>query len=87
MHESAMVTSPTRIPPSQRHKPVQRRRPSSTAALRFNPRSFARFIAEPLNARLNSSCDISNSSRASACASFPAIASRAANAGSFSACE
>jgi hypothetical protein len=38
--------------------------PNTTAALRFNPRSFARFIGEPLNARLNSSRVISRRSRA-----------------------
>ena len=29
--------------------------PGTTAALRFSPRSFARFIGEPLNSRENSS--------------------------------
>ena len=53
--------------------------PSTTAALRWSPRSFARFIGEPLNFSLNSSCVIATSSRASVRASFPAIAPRAAN--------
>jgi hypothetical protein len=39
--------------------------PIETAALRFKSRSFARFIGEFLNAALNSSWDISSSSRAS----------------------
>ena len=52
---------------------------STTAAFRFNPASLARFIGERLNLSLNSSCVIATISRASARASFPAIASRAAN--------
>ena len=56
------------------------------AALRFSPRSFARFIGEPLNAVRKSSSLIARISRASVRASFPAITSRAANAGSFSSC-
>lgn len=48
------------------------------AALRFNPLSFARFIGDPWNAVLNSSCVIARSSRARVCASLPAIAVRGA---------
>ena len=55
------------------------RLPRTTAALRFKPLSFARFIGEFLNASENSSCDIASSSRASVRASFPASASRGAN--------
>lgn len=58
--------------------------PCTTDALRFSPRSFARLIGEPLNAALNSSCDIGSSSRASVRASLPPSTSRVANAGSFS---
>jgi hypothetical protein len=36
----------------------------TTAALRFSPRSFARFIGEPLNAAPSSVCVMPNSSRA-----------------------
>jgi hypothetical protein len=39
--------------------------PNTTAALRFDPRSFARFIGEPLDAAENSSCVIASNSRAS----------------------
>ena len=53
--------------------------PSTTVAFRCNPRNFARFIGERLNFSLNSSCVIATSSRASVRASFPAIASLAAN--------
>ena len=53
--------------------------PSTTDAFRFSPRSFARVIGEPLNAALNSACDIASSSRESVTASFPAMNSRAAN--------
>ena len=53
--------------------------PSTTAALRFNPRSFARFIGEPLSPTRNSSCVITSSALANARASFPAITSRGAN--------
>jgi len=56
--------------------------PSTTAALRLSPRSFARFIGEPLNARLHSSCVMARISRASDLASRPASASRSVNAGS-----
>ena len=52
--------------------------PNTTAASRFNPRSFARFIGEPLNAALNSAGYMPNSSRASWRASLPPNASRAA---------
>lgn len=38
--------------------------PSTTAAFRFNPRCFARFIGDLLNARENSSCDIASSAKA-----------------------
>jgi TolB-like protein/Flp pilus assembly protein TadD len=63
------------------HAPFVREKtlPSTTAAFRFNPASLARFIGERRNFSLNSSCVIATSSRASARASFPAIASRAAN--------
>ena len=61
--------------------------PSTTAALRFSPRSFERFIGELLNAAENSGCDIAGSSSASVLASLPAIAGRAANAASLSSCE
>jgi hypothetical protein len=56
--------------------------PSATAELRFNPRSLARFMGEPLNAAENSDCDMASSSRASDLASLPDSAGRAANAGS-----
>jgi hypothetical protein len=39
--------------------------PSTTAALRFIAGSFARSIGEPLNAALNSACDMPNESRES----------------------
>ena len=58
--------------------------PSNTAALRFYPRSAARFIGEPLNAALNCCRDIANNSRASVRASLPARILRTANAGSLS---
>lgn len=51
-------------------------------ALRFNPRSFARFIGEPLNAILKYSSDIANRSRASVRAFLSAIAARGQNASS-----
>lgn len=51
---------------------------STTAAVRFSPRSFARFIGEPLKAAENSSCVMPSSSRASVRASIPASPSRAA---------
>jgi hypothetical protein len=51
--------------------------PSTTAALRFSPRSFARFIGGPLNAPLNSSGVICRISRASVRASLLPNASRA----------
>lgn len=54
-------------------------RVSPATASRFNPRSFARFIGEPSNARLNSSCVISRI--AGVRSSRPAITSRAARAG------
>jgi hypothetical protein len=53
--------------------------PSTTAALRFNPRSFARFMGLPLNAALNSSCVIARSSSASRRAFFPRRTSRVAS--------
>jgi hypothetical protein len=53
--------------------------PSTTAALRLSPRSFARFIGEFLNAAENCSCVIASRSRASVRASLPASASRASN--------
>lgn len=53
--------------------------PSTTAALRFNPRSFARFIGEPLNAAVNSARDMATSSRDIVGASRPATAARGAN--------
>ncbi|ODT04187.1 MAG: hypothetical protein ABS52_05920 [Gemmatimonadetes bacterium SCN 70-22] len=56
--------------------------PSTTAELRFNPRSLARFMGEPLKAAENSGCDMASSSRASDLASLPDSAGRAANAGS-----
>ena len=52
--------------------------PNTTAALRFEPRSFPRFVGEPLNAAPNSLCDMPNSSRASCRASLPSSASRGA---------
>ncbi len=52
--------------------------PSTTAALRVNPRSLARFIGEPLNAAENSGCVICRISRAKVLASFPATTSRGA---------
>lgn len=58
--------------------------PSTTAALRFSPRSFARFIGDLLKARENSSCAIPSRSRASVRVSLPPNAARGANAGSFS---
>jgi hypothetical protein len=56
--------------------------PSTTAALRFNPRSLARFIGDPRNASENSDGDMAKNSRARVGASLPAIAGRAAKAGS-----
>jgi hypothetical protein len=53
-------------------------------ALRFRPRSFARFIGEPLNAALNSGGDVASNSRASVRASFPPNAGCGAKDGSFS---
>ena len=38
--------------------------PSATAALRLRPRTFARFIGEPVTAWLNSSWRMPNNSRA-----------------------
>ena len=55
--------------------------PSTTAALRFRPRSFARFMGEPLNATENSSGAIASRARASWRVSLPASTSRGANAG------
>jgi len=63
---------------------VRTQLPRTTAAFRFKPRSFERFIGEPLNARPNSSCDMPRISRASVRASRPVSASRAAKAGSVS---
>ncbi len=40
--------------------------PSATAALRLRPRTFARFIGEPVTAWLNSSWRMPNNSRARA---------------------
>jgi hypothetical protein len=45
----------------------------------ISPRSYARFIGEPLNAALNSVCDMPNNSHASVRPSFVPNASRAAN--------
>ena len=59
---------------------------STPAAFRFSPASFARFIADPLNAALNSSCVIASKSRARIHASFPASTARGANSGTFNAC-
>jgi hypothetical protein len=53
--------------------------PNTTAALRFRPRTFARFIGEPLNAALHFDRVMSNSSRASVRASLVPHASRGAN--------
>ena len=55
--------------------------PSTTAALRFKPRSLARFIGEPLNATENSEADISSNSRDSVRASLSATAGLAAKEG------
>ena len=56
--------------------------PSTTAALRFNPRSFARFIGEPLNAAEYSSRDIDSNHRAVARESCPSSDFREENASS-----
>jgi hypothetical protein len=56
--------------------------PSTTAELRFNPLSLARFMGEPLNAAENSDCDMASNSTASDRASLPDSAERGANAGS-----
>lgn len=56
--------------------------PSTTAELRLSPRSFARFIGEPLNAVENSDCDIASRVRARVLASLPDSTERGANAGS-----
>ena len=61
--------------------------PSTNTAFRCNPRSFARFIGEFLNAALNAPCDICNRSRARVRASLPASARRALNARLVSSCE
>ena len=53
------------------------------SALRLRPRSFARIIADSLNAVRNSSSLIARIWVASVRASFPAIIGRASNAGSF----
>jgi hypothetical protein len=53
--------------------------PSTTAALRLSPRSFARFIGEHRNAAEKSSWVMPNSSRASVHASLLPNASRGAN--------
>jgi len=61
---------------------------SSTAnALRFNPRSFARFIGDFLNTTLNCSSSIATTSLANVRASFPATISRGANATSVASLE
>jgi hypothetical protein len=59
--------------------------PSTTAALRANPRRFARFIALPLKRALNSACDMVTSSRATVRASGESNPSRDASAGSINA--
>ena len=56
--------------------------PSTTDALRFNPRNLARFMGEPLNAAENSDGDMVSSSSASERESLPASAALGANAGS-----
>jgi hypothetical protein len=61
--------------------------PSTTAELRFNPRSLARFIGDSLNASENSNGDMAKNSRARIRASLPATAGRAAKAGSDSGSE
>ncbi|AHG89847.1 Recombinase [Gemmatirosa kalamazoonensis] len=48
--------------------------PSTTDALRRSPRSFARFMGEPLNEAENSACDMDSSESASDRASLPASA-------------
>jgi hypothetical protein len=72
---SASDIAATRAAPS----PDDPRLPSTTAALRFKPRSFARFMAESLNDDANSSGDMASSSVASERASLPDTAGRAAN--------
>ncbi len=57
--------------------------PSTTAALRRRPASFARFFGEPLNAARNASSLMASVSRASVAASLPAIAARGWKLGSF----
>src|SRR5690606_14707681 len=64
-----------------------RRLPSTTAELRFNPRSFGRFIGERLNAEENSDCDMDSSSSANDRASLPDSTGRDANEGSDSSRE
>ena len=59
---------------------------SATSALRFRPRSFARFMGEPLNETESSSGVIASRARTGWRASFPASTSRGANAGSFNSC-
>ena len=61
--------------------------PSATAALRFSPTRFARFIGEPLNADENSACDMDSRCVARDRASCPSRAGLAANAASESSCE
>src|SRR5690606_20005802 len=56
--------------------------PNATAAFRLSPGSFARVIAEPLNAARYAISSIASTVRAIDRASRPANASRAANAGS-----
>jgi hypothetical protein len=53
--------------------------PNTTAALRFRPGSFARFIGEPRNAAENPFYVMPNSSRASVRASLRPNVSRGAN--------
>lgn len=62
-------------------------RPSTTAELRCNPRSLARFNGDPLNAAENSDCDIESKSRASDRASRSRRAGRGAKASSRSGSE
>lgn len=56
--------------------------PSTTDELRFNPRSLACFMGEPLKAAENSGCDIDSNSTASDRASLPSSEALGANAAS-----
>ena len=49
----------------RRERPLSHEVPSTTAALRSSPRSFARLVGEPLKAALNSGCVMPRISRAS----------------------